>query len=95
MKKTIIIGTFLALLFTGCIGGDNTKQEWTSLIYPDKENNKRRKTSGVYKSLEECKKASLSELETLGLKDRGTYQCGLNCIYHEGMKMDICEKLSK
>ncbi len=95
MKKTIVLISFITIIFSGCLGGDSSKQEWTSLIYPDKENTKRSKENGVYKTLEECKKASLMELKRLNLENRGTYKCGLNCKYHEGMKLDICEKLSK
>ncbi len=96
MKKTVILISLLGILFTGCIVGDtNTKQEWTSLIYPDKQNTKRSKKSGIYPTLEECRKASLEELSRLELSTRGTYQCGLNCNFHEGMKIDVCEKLSK
>jgi hypothetical protein len=95
MKKSIIFSILLALVFTACIGGGNTKEEWTSLIYPDKANSKRSKKNGIYKTLEECKKASKAELDRLGLSQRGFYQCGLNCSFNEGAKMDICEKLSK
>ncbi len=93
MRKIIIITSFITILFSGCLGGDSSKQEWTSLIYPDKQNTKRSKKNGIYKTLEECKKASLIEIKRLGLEDRATYKCGLNCKYHEGMKLDICEKL--
>lgn len=95
MMKTIIFSIFVALTFSACLGGADGQGEWTSLIYPDKNNTKRSKKHAVYQSLEECRKGSLSELEKLGLKTRGDYQCGLNCEYHEGMKLDICEKLSK
>ncbi|PLY05152.1 MAG: hypothetical protein C0625_14050 [Arcobacter sp.] len=94
-KKTIILASLAILLFTGCFGGDSGKEEWTSLIYPDKSNTKRNKKFGIYKSLEECKKASIEELINLGLKDKGDYSCGLNCSYHEGMKVEICEQTSK
>ncbi|MCP4969528.1 MAG: hypothetical protein GY932_02900 [Arcobacter sp.] len=94
--KTKIILTLLSLfLLSGCIGGDNSKQEWTSLIYPDKNNTKRSKKHGVYSTLKECKETSIKELENLNLISRGDYQCGLNCSYHDGMKVDICEKMSK
>ncbi len=95
MKKIIIIATFLALLFSGCIGGGSDKEEWTSLIYPNKENTKRSKKHGVFKTLEKCRKSSLQELEKMNLSTKGSYQCGLNCNYHEGMKLDICERLDK
>lgn len=92
-KKTIIFTILAAFLFSGC--GELPEQEWTSLIYPDKNNSKRNKKSGIYNTLEECKQASILELDKLGFKDRGDYKCGLNCNYHEGMKVDICEKMSK
>lgn len=95
MKKTIIFASIITILFTGCIGGGSSDEEWTSLIYPDKTNTKRSKTHGKYQTLQQCKEASLLELKNLNLETRGTYQCGLNCKYHEGMKLDICEKLSK
>lgn len=95
MKKTIIFVSFAAFLLSGCFGGGNQEQKWTSKIFPDKENTKRHKKFGIYNSLEECRKASLDELKTLGLSNRGDYQCGLNCEFHEGMKLDICEKLDK
>lgn len=95
MTKTLLFSAALALLFTGCIGGDSSKQEWTSLIYPEKTNTKRSKKNGVYQTLEQCQKASKDELVKIGLTTRGDYQCGLNCEFHEGMKVDICEKLSK
>lgn len=92
--KTIIISGLSIFLFTGCFG-EAEPEQWTSLIYPDKENTKRSKKHGIYPSLEECKKASKIELSNLDLETKGTYQCGLNCNYHEGMKVDICEKTSK
>lgn len=92
-KKTIIFTILAAFLLSGC--GEIPDQEWTSLIYPDKTNNKRNKKNGIYPTLEECKKASILELTNLGFQDRGDYQCGLNCSYHEGMKVDICEEMSK
>lgn len=95
MTKTIIFSIFITMTFSACFGGGNGQEEWTSLIYPDKNNTKRSKKYAVYKTLEECKTGSLKELGNLGLENKGDYQCGLNCEYHEGMKVDICEKLSK
>ncbi len=59
MKKSIIVAVLSVLFLAGCLGGDNSKKEWTSLIYPDKENTKRSKASGVFNTLEECKKKLL------------------------------------
>lgn len=94
MKKTIIFASLSLFLFAGCFG-DADPEQWTSLIYPDKNNTKRSKKHGIYPTLEECRKSSLQELSNLDLKEIGTYQCGLNCNYHEGMKLDICEKTTK
>lgn len=95
MKKTIFWASLASLLFTGCIGGESAKEEWTGFIYPDKTNTKRSKAFGKYETLEQCQKASKNELEKLNLTTRGYYECGLNCEYHEGMKVEICEKMSK
>lgn len=95
MKRSIIFSSIITVLFTGCLGGESSTQEWTSLIYPDKNNIKRSKKFGVFKTLEECQKESKNELTKLGLTNRGDYQCGLNCKFHDGMKVDICEKLVK
>lgn len=95
MIKTLIFSAFIAMTFSACFGGGSGEEQWTSLIYPDKNNTKRSKKYAVYPTLEECKAGSIKELENLGLKDKGDYQCGLNCEFHEGMKVDICEKLSK
>lgn len=94
MKKTILLSALSVFLLTGCLGGADGEKKWTALIYPDKDNNKRSKKLGIYLSLEECRKASKLELSNLGLETRGSYQCGLNCEYHEGMKLDICESLT-
>lgn len=95
MKKTILFSILAAFVLSGCFGSGSDDQAWTSMIYPDKNNTKRNKKHGIYPSLEECKQASQIELKNLGLETRGDYKCGLNCEYHEGMKIDICEKLSK
>ncbi len=94
MKKLITLSILSTIIFTGCIGGGNEKQEWSALIFPDKNNTKRSKKIGTYPTLEECQKASKDELTKLDLTSTGTYKCGLNCKYHEGMKIDICEKLA-
>ena len=96
MKKTLLLSIFASVILSGCFGGQQQKEDtWTSLIYPDKANEKRSKKFKVYKTLEECQVGSKEELARLNLSTRGTYQCGLNCEYHEGMKLDICESLSK
>lgn len=93
--KSILLATTITIVFSGCLGGNSENQEWTSLIYPDKQNEKRSKKHGIFQTLEQCQKASKAELANLGLSNRGDYKCGLNCKYHEGMKIDVCEKLTK
>lgn len=95
MKKTLILSVFMSIILSACFSGQVKDEKWTSLIYPDKANEKRSKKYGVFNSLEQCREESKKELIRLNLSERGTYQCGLNCEYHKGMKLDICEKLSK
>lgn len=108
LKNTLLI-IVVALLFSGCFGSEDkessndkvtvetieTNESWTAWVYPDVSNIKRSLELGQYPSLEQCKTASLSKLEALKLTQRGTYKCGLNCSYNEGLKTLICEKLSK
>ncbi len=94
MKKSIFFISVISVVLSGCFN-KAVKQEWTSLIYPQKDNTKRSKKNGIYPSLEECRKASIKELAKLNLSTIGTYNCGLNCNYHQGMKVEICEKTSK
>lgn len=96
MKKTILLAFISAFTLWGCIGGsDSSEKEWTSFIYPDKTNTKRSKSFGKYNTLKQCQEASKTELKNQDLETRGFYECGLNCSYHEGMKVEICEKMSK
>ena len=94
MIKTLLLSATAVLIFTGCFGGSSPK-EWTSYIYPDKTNTKRSMSNGIFPTLEECQEASKKRLITLNLESRGDYRCGLNCNYHEGMKSQICTKMSK
>ena len=92
MFKNILL-IALSIVFTACVG-DKEEEKWNSFIYPDKQNNKRSlKSPIIFKSLEECQKESLKQLEILNFSKVGTYKCGLNCGYHEGMKLEVCEKM--
>ena len=99
MKKVLFFAIFASIILTGCFGGQQEEVQpentWTSLIFPDINNEKRSKKHGIYSTLEQCQEASKKELARLDLTTRGTYKCGLNCSYHEGMKLDVCESLSK
>jgi len=93
MIRNLLLATCATILLTGCIGGEK-KEEWSAFIYPDKENTKRNmKSPMTFSSLKECKEASLLQIEKQGIKDFATFKCGLNCSFHDGMKLEICEKM--
>ncbi|AXH09934.1 hypothetical protein CP960_07005 [Malaciobacter halophilus] len=93
IKNLLILGSIL--LFLNACSNNNQKQQWTSWIYPDKNHIKRSMKNGVYNSLEECKQASINKIEELNISNKATYKCGLNCSFHEGMKTEICQKMTK
>jgi len=96
MIKNILLVSIVATVFTGCIFGGDGKEEWTSYVYPDKENTKRSLILPIkFPTLEMCRKASLDVLKEKELEQKGSYKCGKNCSYHEGMKLDICEEMKK
>jgi hypothetical protein len=93
MIKQILLTSLVAAIFTGCFFGGETKEEWTSYIYPDKTNTKKSMISPTkFPTFEICKKVSLGVLKEKGLETKGTYKCGKNCTYNEGMNLDICEE---
>ena len=94
MIKNISLLALMALLFSGCMGAEK-KEEWTTWVYPDKQNNKRSFKGDTFKTLEECRTSALVKMKELGVEESGDYQCGLNCTFHEGMKTEICEKMTK
>ena len=95
MIKTLMLALLSIAVLSGCFGGDDESKQWTSYIYPDKDNSKRNMKINVFPSLEECREASIAKLIELDLKDRGFYKCGKNCEYHDGMKTEICEKMEE
>lgn len=93
MFRNILLTACACIIFTGCIGEEKV-QKWHSFIYPDKENTKRNLKSPMYfETLQECKDESEKQLVTMGIKEAGTFKCGLNCEFHDGMKLEICEKM--
>lgn len=92
MYKKLLISSIIALVFVGC--GGKTEEKWTGFIYPDKENTKRNvKSPMTFDTLQECHDASKKQLSILNLEGLGLYKCGLNCEYHEGMKLEVCQKM--
>lgn len=93
MFKNIFLLSTAAILFSGCLGGSD-KEEWTAFIYPDKENTKRNmKSPMTFETLDICKAEAKKQIEILGITNTATFKCGLNCEFHDGMKMEICEKM--
>lgn len=93
MGKLILFSVCTILLFGGCFG-DKGPEKWTGFVFPDKDNTKRSLEITEFSSLDECRKASLEKIKELDLK-KANYECGLNCIYNDGLKTKICEKMSK
>ncbi len=92
MLKPILILSATIFLFNGCFN-QNTKEEWTSFIYPDKKNIKRSMKNGIYPTLNACKETSLNKLKILSLD--GDYICGLNCSFNKEMKTEVCKQMTK
>lgn len=93
MFKNILLITCFAFVINGCFGGD-TEEKWTAFIYPDKNDTKKNiKSPMTFPTLEECKKASVLEIKKQNLEDIAMFKCGLNCKYHDGMKMEICQEM--
>ncbi len=93
MIKNIILLTSCLFVFSGCLGGEK-EEKWTAFIYPDKNEPKKNiKSPMTFPSLEECKKASIFEIKNQNLENIAFFKCGLNCSYHEGMKLEICEQM--
>ncbi|MEN8717221.1 MAG: hypothetical protein ABF301_00980 [Sulfurovum sp.] len=93
MLKNILLISTAAVLFTGCLGGAE-EEKWTAFIYPDKENTKRNvKSPMTFDNLQTCKDEAAKQIEILGITSTATFKCGLNCTFHDGMRMEICEKM--
>ena len=95
MVRSILLAVVATLFLSGCFSGEEQEeQKWHSFIYPDKSNTKRNLKSPMYfSSLEECKEESIKQLERMELTGIGTFKCGLNCEFHDGMQLEVCEKM--
>jgi len=92
LRNLILIGC-AALLLNGCFG-KKEEEKWTAFIYPDKQDTKKNIKSPItFASLEECKNVSIMEIKKQNLENIAFFKCGLNCNYHDGMKLEICEKM--
>ena len=96
MIKNALLVTIAAFVLAGCFGAGSQEETWQVYLYPDKTNTKRTLILPTkFPTIEECRKSASLELDKRGLTSRGDYKCGLNCNYHEGMKVDICEAMKK
>lgn len=93
MFKNLTMIAILSFIFSGCFG-EKKEEKWTAFIYPDKENTKRNVKSPItFKTLQECKDASIEQINNQNLQNSAIFKCGLNCEWHDGMKIEICEKM--
>lgn len=93
MSKQIFLISYFALILSGCFG-KSKEEKWTAFIYPDKENNNKNiKSPMTFPSREECKKSSILEIKKQNLENIAIFKCGLNCNYHDGMKIEICQEM--
>ena len=93
MFKNLILLGCVTFLFNGCFG-EKKEEKWTAFIYPDKQDTKKNIKSPItFNSLEECKNVSILEIRNQNLENIAFFKSGLNCTYHEGMKLEVCEKM--
>lgn len=93
MFKNLLLATTALFLLSGCFGGPQ-EEKWSAFIYPDKNNTKRNmKSPMTFETLQECKDESIKQIDRMNLKGSATFKCGLNCEFHDGMKVEICEKM--
>lgn len=93
--KTIILTSLTSLVLTSCMDTKEVEKEWTSFVYPDKQNKKRSVKIGVYESLEQCQEASKKKLIEIQAEKIGFYKCGYGCAFNKAMKSDICKRMEE
>ncbi|WP_432742028.1 hypothetical protein ABXJ76_16365 [Methylobacter sp. G7] len=69
------------------------EQIWQGYVYPNSNNLLIDKYVGAYKTLEECRAASVAMLDNLNSREKGDYECGLNCKPKDGL--NICDKTER
>jgi hypothetical protein len=73
---------------TGC-----KPDAWQGFVYPNRSDLSRHQSIGPFRSLEECRAASLDRLAQLNAIYRGDFECGLNCKPSESMSgLNVCEE---
>ncbi len=69
------------------------EETWEGYVYPNRNTLTIDKYSGAYKTLEECRAASIELLNRISSQEAGDYECGLNCKPKGGI--NICEKTER
>lgn len=69
------------------------EQVWQGYVYPNSNNLLVDKYVGAFKTLEECRAASVAMLDHLKSRGKGDYECGLNCKPRNDL--NICEETER
>lgn len=87
MRLAAALVAILAL--AGC------SQEWRGFVYPNRNDLSEWRAIGPFRSLEECRAASLDLLRDLvhSPERRGDYECGLNCRPTRGL--NVCDRTER
>lgn len=83
--KRLFLFLFISLISIPSYAWFWEKDEWTGLVYPDKNNLFNHKVIGVYDDVNTCLKEGM---RVAG--DYGSYECGLNCDTNKTPM--VCEK---
>jgi len=69
------------------------EERWEGYVYPNGGDLTVHQYVGKYETLEDCRSAAVDRLYSLNARDRGDYECGLNCE-SQGI-INICEETSR
>ena len=84
MKRLILI-FFITMISTPSYAWFWKKDEWTGLVYPNKNNLFNHKVIGVYDDVNTCLKEGMRVAGS-----EGSYECGLNCDTNKSPM--VCDK---
>lgn len=87
MSRFTLLTAFALLSLVACEGGD----DWNGVAYPDASNLLEHQELGVFATLEDCRQAALSYLESTDALESGDYECGRDCE-SKGYGVMVCEE---
>ena len=67
---------------------------WNAVVYPDRNDLAVDIRLGEFASLETCRAAALTKIDTLGVGEVADYECGLNCEPYL-VDMLMCEETTR